>query len=225
MPWLGKFNPLKIYNNTPGTIISPLFIITIYIHFNTTPFAFEFRIVTSLRQYCQYSKSCIFGMKIFSKNVQLKLYFSKKVVLADFNSQSLSTSFPSSRRRALRNSRLGFSRGAMNLLIKYHYPGNIRELENIIERAVILARGEVLTLQDLPVFVKQQNGSDSDLDVVLNENEGQLTLPEILALTEKRVIMKALEKHQQNQSKAAKALGISESGLRYKIQSLKIPKE
>jgi DNA-binding NtrC family response regulator len=98
-------------------------------------------------------------------------------------------------------------------------------LENIIERAVILARGEVLTLQDLPVFVKQQNGSDSDLDVVLNENEGQLTLPEILALTEKRVIMKALEKHQHNQSKAAKALGISESGLRYKIQSLQIPKD
>ena len=116
------------------------------------------------------------------------------------------------------------SKDALNLLVKYHYPGNIRELENIIERAVILARGEILTLQDLPVFVKQQNGSDSDLEMVLDENEGQLTLPEILALTEKRVIMKALEKHQQNQSKAAKALGISESGLRYKIQSLKIPK-
>ena len=112
----------------------------------------------------------------------------------------------------------------MNLLVKYHYPGNIRELENIIERAVILARGDVLTLQDLPVFVKQQNNSDSDLDIVLDENEGGLTLPEILAVTEKRVIMKTLKKYQHNQSKAAKALGISESGLRYKIQSLKIPR-
>jgi DNA-binding NtrC family response regulator len=117
------------------------------------------------------------------------------------------------------------SKDALNLLVKYHYPGNTRELENIIERAVILARGDVLTLRDLPVFVKQQNGSDSDLDMVLDENEGGLALPEILAVTEKRVIMKALKKYQHNQSKAAKVLGISESGLRYKIQSLKIPKE
>jgi len=116
------------------------------------------------------------------------------------------------------------SKDALHFLVKYHYPGNIRELENIIERAVILARGEVLTLQDLPVFVKQQNNSDSDLDTVLDENEGELTLPEILAVTEKSVIMKALKKYQHNQSKAAKALGISESGLRYKIQSLKIPR-
>ncbi len=88
MPWLEKFKPFKIYNNTLGIIITSSFNITIHIHLNSTPLAFEFLILTSLRQFCQYSKSCIFSRKIFSKNVQLKLYFSKKVVLADFNSQS-----------------------------------------------------------------------------------------------------------------------------------------
>jgi DNA-binding NtrC family response regulator len=117
------------------------------------------------------------------------------------------------------------SRDALNLLVKYHYPGNIRELENIIERAVILSRGDVLTSRDLPVFVKPQNNGAGDADLALAEEESRLTLPEILAITEKRVIMKVLKKYNNNQSQAARALGISESGLRYKIQSLQIPRE
>jgi DNA-binding NtrC family response regulator len=113
------------------------------------------------------------------------------------------------------------SKDALNLLVKYHYPGNIRELENIVERAVILARDPVLSPRDLPVFIHPANGSDLDIDAEIEE----LTLPEILAITEKRVIMKALKKYEYNQSRTAMALGISESGLRYKIQSLKIPRE
>lgn len=113
------------------------------------------------------------------------------------------------------------SKDALNLLVKYHYPGNIRELENIIERAVILARGDVLAPQDLPVFIQQKNSTDFDITA----DEGDLTLPEILAITEKNVIIRTLKKYDYNQSRTAKALGISESGLRYKIQSLKIEKE
>ena len=113
------------------------------------------------------------------------------------------------------------SKDALNLLVRYFYPGNIRELESIIKRAIILARGSVLTPQDLPVFIRGQAG---DMDGMGN-NEDELTLPEILAITEKRVITKVLKKHKHNQSKAAKELGISESGLRYKIQTLKISKE
>ncbi len=44
----------------------------------------------------------------------------------------------------------GVSREARDLLIKYHYPGNVRELENIIERAIVIARGAVLSVEDLP---------------------------------------------------------------------------
>jgi transcriptional regulator with PAS, ATPase and Fis domain len=108
------------------------------------------------------------------------------------------------------------SRDALNLLVRYNYPGNIRELENIIERAVILSRSNVLTPQDLPVFVK--NPEDGVGHAGLNETD--MTLPELLAAAEKRAIIHALEKYENNRSKAARALGISESGLRYKIRAL-----
>jgi DNA-binding NtrC family response regulator len=122
---------------------------------------------------------------------------------------------------------VSISRDALNLLVRYDYPGNIRELENIIERAVILARGEVLTPQDLPVFIQPQNDKQhSTVDGIVEMSQDEnLTLPEILAITEKRVITAALDKYDHNQSRTAKALGISESGLRYKIQTLKIQKE
>jgi len=113
------------------------------------------------------------------------------------------------------------SREALHRLVTYHYPGNIRELENIVERAVVLARGNVLTLQDLPVFIDQKDETALDF---LYEKEG-LTLAEIIAATEKNVIVKALERYHYNQTRTAKALGLSESGLRYKMQVLKISKD
>ena len=102
--------------------------------------------------------------------------------------------------------------------MKYDYPGNIRELENIIERAVVLARGNVLTQQDLPVFI--DHPEENDLDIIPDHNS--LPLPERLNIIEKNLITQILRKHNFNQSKAAEELGISESGIRYKIQSLKI---
>jgi DNA-binding NtrC family response regulator len=46
----------------------------------------------------------------------------------------------------------GFTREARDLLIKYDYPGNVRELENMVERAVVLTRGEYLVREDFPMF-------------------------------------------------------------------------
>ncbi|MCP4156617.1 MAG: sigma-54-dependent Fis family transcriptional regulator [bacterium] len=112
------------------------------------------------------------------------------------------------------------SKDALNMLVKYTYPGNIRELENIIERAVVLARSDVLTLQDLPVFI--ENEAEDDWAMV--PGDSVLSLPERLSIIEKKIISDTLKKVYFNQSKAAQELGISESGLRYKIQALKIKK-
>lgn len=115
------------------------------------------------------------------------------------------------------------SRDALDLLVRHQYPGNIRELENMIERAVILARGNVLTPQDLPITLNPRE--DDTLTLAEPESDSGLSLPEILAITEKRIIVNTLKKYNFNQTKTAKALGISESGLRYKLQSLDIQKE
>jgi len=112
------------------------------------------------------------------------------------------------------------SKDALNTLVKYDYPGNIRELENIIERAVVLARGDVLTRGDLPVFI--DNPAESEMELI--PGDSSLPLPERMSIIEKNIIARTLRKHHFNQSKAAEELGISESGIRYKIQSLKIKK-
>lgn len=112
------------------------------------------------------------------------------------------------------------SKDALNTLVKYDYPGNIRELENIIERAVVLARGDVLTRGDLPVFI--DNPAESEMEIF--PGDSSLPLPERMSIIEKNIIARTLRKHHFNQSKAAEELGISESGIRYKIQALKIKK-
>lgn len=110
------------------------------------------------------------------------------------------------------------SSDALSTLVKYDYKGNIRELENIIERGVVLARGGVLTLKDLPVYVSPEDGYDGDI----KDLDSSLPLNEKLNIIEKKIIMRTLKKNENNQTRAAKELGISESGLRYKLKNLEI---
>jgi len=108
------------------------------------------------------------------------------------------------------------SKEAIDLLMKYNYPGNVRELENIIERAVVLARTNILATSDLPLTVKGM------------KFEGQLpelgkgTLTEQVEALEKRLIFDALQESGGNQTKAGKLLGITERNLRYKLQKYEI---
>lgn len=106
----------------------------------------------------------------------------------------------------------GFTKEARDLLIKYDYPGNIRELENIIERAVVLTRGEYISKEDLPHLIEGEQ--------VVTEG----TIKEVVGATEKKIIMEALIKADWVQTKAAAIIGISERMLRYKIRKYNIAK-
>jgi DNA-binding NtrC family response regulator len=112
------------------------------------------------------------------------------------------------------------SRDALSALMKYHFPGNIRELENIIERAMVLARGSVLGTDDLPVFILKPERSDWDY----LDSASSLSLPEKLTVIEKNIIEKILKENNYHQTNAARELGISEARLRYKIRILGIKK-
>ncbi len=107
----------------------------------------------------------------------------------------------------------GFSKEALEALLSYHFPGNVRELENIVERAVILAEEKLITREDLPSFLKGES-SLGELSDLLES----LPLPEAVALLEKRRIKEAMQKAGGIKARAAELLGISERVLRYKLE-------
>ncbi|HUU04559.1 MAG TPA: sigma-54 dependent transcriptional regulator [Patescibacteria group bacterium] len=119
--------------------------------------------------------------------------------------------FASREQKAVR----GIEKKALNLLMKHNFPGNVRELENVIERAVILSRHEEISEKDLPVFAA---GGDALQDIA----SAAMPLPEKIREFEKKLILEALEKNRFVGTKAAKELGLSESTLRYKMESLGI---
>lgn len=112
--------------------------------------------------------------------------------------------------------KIEISKDAADNLLKYGYPGNVRELENIIERAVVLARGSIITLNDLPMSVKGL----AEENIIHETAGGQLT-DQVEAL-EKKLIYDALRQAGGNQTKAGKILGLSERNLRYKLKKYDI---
>ena len=108
----------------------------------------------------------------------------------------------------------GVTKEAARLIFDYPWPGNIRELENMVERAVILSGGEYITPADLPVKLRQGMTSNPPLEGI-PENAG---LSETLAAVEKKMIKRALEVTGNVQTEAAKILRIGKSGLNKKIK-------
>ena len=104
----------------------------------------------------------------------------------------------------------GLTAEARDSLLKYDYPGNVRELVNILERAVVIARDEYITTDDLP-FKSASSSRDSG-------KKSASLLRESVEELEKKLIAESMEKAQDNQTKAAEILGMSERMLRYKLK-------
>ena len=108
------------------------------------------------------------------------------------------------------------SKEAADSLLKYNFPGNVRELENIIERAVVLSRSSLITVSDLPMNVR---GFKEEVASVSIEDE---TMNDKIEALEKTMIYDALAKMNGNQTQAGKLLGITERNLRYKMKKYDI---
>jgi Nif-specific regulatory protein len=106
----------------------------------------------------------------------------------------------------------GVNRAALDMLMAYDWPGNVRELENVIERAVVVCQKDLISPRDLPA-----NLATKTVEV---HSEGA-TLPEVVAAVEKQRIEEALVKY-KSQRKAAKALGLTERILGYKVKKYKL---
>jgi len=114
--------------------------------------------------------------------------------------------------------KLTLTKEAVDLLIKYNFPGNVRELENAIERAVVLCRSEAITINDLPNVVK---GFKAEKEILVID---EMSLIEQVEALEKKLIYDALSKANGNQSQAGRILGLTERNLRYKMQKYEIKK-
>ena len=104
----------------------------------------------------------------------------------------------------------GISAEAMAMLVRYAFPGNIRELENVIERAVVFCESDIIKTEDLPVFLNEKN----EEDLVTSA----LTLTKKVEKLEIMEIRKALRENSGIKSRAARTLGITERMLSYKIK-------
>jgi DNA-binding NtrC family response regulator len=102
----------------------------------------------------------------------------------------------------------GFTPEALEALGRYSWPGNIRELRNVVERMVVLARGEKLTLRDVPAEVKEDSPS---------RPSGALKHATSMQQAEKQMIKQALVDQKGNRTRAAEQLGISRRTLHRKL--------
>jgi two-component system response regulator AtoC len=111
----------------------------------------------------------------------------------------------------------GLAPDARKLLMDYSWPGNVRELENTIERAMVLADGEILQATDLPERIREA------LDPVqMQLASGELSIKKTVAAIEETLIRRALTKTKGNRTRAAEVLEISHRALLYKIKDYRI---
>lgn len=129
------------------------------------------------------------------------------------------------RKEAGRNVK-GISRKALERLVDYDWPGNVRELQNVLQRAVVLARGDTLGEQDIqlsaqePLLIRETELTElrrhlRALFRICRAFKGNI---DVLSQMEKEIILEVLEETRGNQSEAARLLGINRNTLRNKMR-------
>ncbi len=117
------------------------------------------------------------------------------------------------------NRKIKISKEAEKLLNNYNYPGNVRQLESAVERAILLCENDTITLDDLPPEMRAESGSDSG---------GEFRLPAKgvnFEDVERSLIMQAMERTDNNITKSAKLLGLTFRTLQYRLEKYGIKKD
>ncbi len=112
------------------------------------------------------------------------------------------------------------NRQAIKFLQQYHFPGNVRELENILERAITLSGGDDITVDDLQLSNLTGKALYDDKEIEHNFIRGEKPLEDFLEEIERKAITEALEACRWNKTAAAKKLGITFRAMRYKLKKL-----
>ncbi len=108
----------------------------------------------------------------------------------------------------------GFTAEALDSLTQYAWPGNIRELRNVMERMVVLSRGDKLSLRDVPLEIKEGKAPAA--------SSGSLKGATSMQEAEKKMIMQALSDNRSNRTRAAEQLGISRRTLHRKLHEFQL---
>ena len=112
---------------------------------------------------------------------------------------------------------LEISQGAIRALEAYEWPGNVREMENVIERAVALTDGDIIDMQDLPSQIGGISQENSHVPTLQIPGEG-LDLAETVAFIERTLIKQAMDKSSNVKARAASLLKINRTTLVEKIK-------
>jgi len=116
----------------------------------------------------------------------------------------------------MRNKIVSIAPSCVEALMKYDWPGNIRELENTVQQMIALSKNEILELSDIPRNIIT-NSSDLELDQLVPSDKETISLENTLRGFEKKMLAWALDKSGQNKSLAARILRLSRSTFRSKL--------
>lgn len=119
--------------------------------------------------------------------------------------------------KKLNRSMVGIDEKVLDLFMRYDWPGNIRELENLLERVVLMAKGDVITLDEIPAEVKTKAEAVSHLPQDVHTGQFKDFIRSQTEDVEKQLIIRSLEECGGNVTHAAQQLGLSRKGLQLKM--------